>query len=172
MSSEKGPDLNNLLNMMRKAPAAPAAPRPQPVAQNYDTSFESLPQYQQIKFQREFARYADLNVPYYRMHAGRSSATAVIGNREVVNFASYDYLGLNGHPEIVAAAEQALQTYGSSVSASRISAGERQPHRDLEIGLAKTYEAEDCIAFNSGHAVAFHRSQPSSARRICWFTTL
>jgi len=152
MSSEKGPDLNNLLDMMRKAPAAPAAPRLQPVAQTFDTSFESLPQYQQIKFQREFARYADLNVPYYRMHAGRSSATAVIGNREVVNFASYDYLGLNGHPEIMAAAEQALAAYGSSVSASRISAGERQPHRDLEIGLAKTYEAEDCIAFNSGHA--------------------
>jgi 8-amino-7-oxononanoate synthase len=152
MSSAKGSDLNNLLNMMRSAPAASAAPRPQAAAMNFDVSFETLPQYQQIKFQREFARYADLDVPYYRMHAGRSSATARIGNREVVNFASYDYLGLNGHPEIVAAAEKALATYGTSVSASRISAGERQPHRDLELGLAKTYDAEDCVAFNSGHA--------------------
>lgn len=151
--SGKGSDLDGLLGMMRKVPATPtrqAASTPPVPA--YDVGFETLPQYQQIKFQREFAKFGALDVPYYRLHAGRSGGTAMIGNREVINFASYDYLGLNGHPEIRAAGEAALATYGSSVSASRISAGERQPHRDLEALLARNYAAEDCIAFNSGHA--------------------
>jgi 8-amino-7-oxononanoate synthase len=153
MSAEagKGRNVDALLSMMRQAPGA-GQMRVEMPARNYDVSFETLPQYQQIKFQRDFAGMAGLDVPYYRLHAGRSAATAVIGNRELINFASYDYLGLNGHPEIVAAAEAATRAFGTSVSASRISAGERQVHRDLETLLATNYAAEDCIAFNSGHA--------------------
>ena len=149
---DKGVD--KLLAMMRQAPAATVRPeqRPETPQRSYDVSFESLPQYQQIKFQREFAKFAHLNVPYYRMHATRSGAEAIIDGRSLVNFASYDYLGLNGHPAVVAAAEAATREFGTSVSASRISAGERQVHRDLETGLARIYEAEDCIVFNSGHA--------------------
>ena len=44
--------------------------------------------------------------------------------------------------------------FGTSVSASRITAGERRVHRDLEQALARNYETEDCIAFVSGHAGA------------------
>ncbi|KAF0227768.1 MAG: aminotransferase class I [Beijerinckiaceae bacterium] len=149
--STGGKDVDKLLSMMRRAPAQGAQVRPEVAQRAYDTAFDTLPQYQQIKFQREFAAFAALEVPYYRLHAGRSAATALIGNRELVNFASYDYLGLNGHPAIVAAAEAATREFGTSVSASRISAGERQVHRDLEQLLAKNYAAEDCIVFNSGH---------------------
>lgn len=144
--------VDQLLSMMRQAPAQQTQARPEAAQRSYDVSFESLPQYQQIKFQRDFAQFAQLNVPYYRMHETRSGAEAIIDGRSLVNFASYDYLGLNGHPEIVAAAEAATREFGTSVSASRISAGERQVHRDLELGLARIYEAEDCIVFNSGHA--------------------
>lgn len=150
--SEDGKDINRILTLMRKAPGAAVAERAAVAPRQYDTRFESLPQYQQIRFQRDFAAFARLNVPYYRQHASRSGAEAEIEGRRVVNFASYDYLGLNGHPEITAAAEAATREFGTSVSASRISAGERQVHRDLEIGLAKNYDTEDCIVFNSGHA--------------------
>ncbi|MBV8186962.1 MAG: aminotransferase class I/II-fold pyridoxal phosphate-dependent enzyme, partial [Alphaproteobacteria bacterium] len=67
-------------------------------------------------------------------------------------FSSYDYLGLNGHPEVTAAAKQAIDRYGTSVSASRITAGERQVHRDLERALARLHASEDALAFVSGHA--------------------
>lgn len=144
-------DVDKLLSMMRQAPAKPMA-RPEAPQKTYDIAFDTLPQYQQIKFQREFAKFAELTVPYYRMHETRSGAEAIINGQTLTNFASYDYLGLNGHPEIVAAAEAATREFGTSVSASRISAGERQVHRDLELALAKNYETDDCIVFNSGHA--------------------
>jgi 8-amino-7-oxononanoate synthase len=151
MSGAGGKDVNALLSMMRKAPSATTA-RPDLPERNYDTRFESLPQYQQITFQREFAKFAKLEVPYYRQHDVRAGAETILEGRKLTNFASYDYLGLNGHPEIVAASEEATREFGTSVSASRISAGERSIHRHLERLLAKNYATEDCVAFNSGHA--------------------
>ena len=145
-------DLTHLLRTMRAnetgtSPTHDFRPR-------RDLSFESHPLYRQMKLQRDFAALAGLHSPYYRTHDVRAGATSVIEGRRVVNFASYDYLGLNGHPEIIAAVEAAVRTFGTSVSASRISAGERSLHRDLERALAANYEAEDCIAFVSGHAGA------------------
>jgi 8-amino-7-oxononanoate synthase len=151
MNPKTGKDVNALLSMMRKVPAAPAARADVP-DRAYDTRFDTLPQYQQITFQREFAKFAKLDVPYYRLHDVRAGAETVLEGRKLVNFASYDYLGLNGHPEILAAVEEATRTFGTSVSASRISAGERQIHRDLERLLAENYATEDAVAFNSGHA--------------------
>lgn len=148
--------LASLLARMDEAPRPAPLPvaRPSRALPRVSTAFEDHPLYQQMKFQRSFAEFAKLQSPYYRLHETRAGATSVIDGKPVVNFASYDYLGLNGHPEIADAVSQAVAEFGSSVSASRITAGERRVHRDLETALARNYETEDCIAFVSGHAGA------------------
>lgn len=148
--------LASLLAQMGEGPKVPPAStvgRARPRSR-VGMTFEDHPLYQQMKFQRSFAEFAKLRNPYYRLHDIRAGATSVIEGKPVVNFASYDYLGLNGHAEITAAVAKAVAEYGSSVSASRITAGERRVHRDLEQALARNYETEDCIAFVSGHAAA------------------
>jgi 8-amino-7-oxononanoate synthase len=90
--------------------------------------------------------------PYFRVHDGIAGAETVIEGRRYDNFASYNYLGLNGDPRIAAAATEAIGRYGTSVSASRLVSGERPVHRALEQGLAALYGAEDCLCFVSGHA--------------------
>jgi 8-amino-7-oxononanoate synthase len=70
----------------------------------------------------------------------------------MVNFSSYNYLGFSGHPEVIAAAKEAIDRYGTSVSASRLVSGERQVHRQLEEGIAKHIGVEDAVLFVSGHA--------------------
>ena len=90
-----------------------------------DMSFDSLPAYQQLRSQRGLAEALGLRFPFYRTHDARAGARSVIDGERVVNFASYDYLGLNGHPEITAAVAEATAAWGTSVSASRITAGER-----------------------------------------------
>ncbi len=117
-------------------------------------AFEDHPHYKQMKWQRDFAAYAKLQNPYYRQHDVKAGARSVIEGQPVINFASYDYLALNGHPEITEAVAKAARDLGTSVSASRISAGERGVHRELEHALAENYEAADCVAFVSGHAAA------------------
>ena len=114
--------------------------------------FGSLPEYQLLKIHRAAGDIAGLDNPFYRLHDGRAADTTVFDGRKVVNFSSYDYLGLNGHPEITAAAKSAIDRYGTSVSASRLTAGERQVHRDLEAALAELHGVEDAVTFVSGHA--------------------
>jgi len=148
--------LADLLTRMNEAPSVVPAPTAQPVRPQPRVSmaFEDHPLYQQMVFQRSFAAFAKLENPYYRLHDAKAGALSVIDGQTVVNFASYDYLGLNGHPEIAAAVGKAIDAYGSSVSASRITAGERPVHHALEAALARLYQADDCIAYVSGHAGA------------------
>lgn len=137
-------------------PAVEKAPRPAPVVRTkrHDTSFESLPGYQLLRTQRAAADALQINFPFYRPHEMRAGAQSVIAGKPVVNFASYDYLGLNGHAEITAAVIEAAERWGTSVSASRLTAGERGFHRDLERALADLYEAQESLVFVSGHATA------------------
>jgi 8-amino-7-oxononanoate synthase len=76
----------------------------------------------------------------------------VIGGREVINFASFNYLGMSGHPAVAAAAKEAIDRYGTSVSASRLVSGEKEIHGQLEAELARFLGAEDAIVFAAGHA--------------------
>jgi 8-amino-7-oxononanoate synthase len=116
------------------------------------TDFSSLPGYSDLRLQRTIGDKLQLENPYFRIHQGRLGSHTHIDGRELLNFSSYDYLGLNGHPEVVAAAKAAIDQYGISASASRHVAGERPVHRSLERALAELYSAEDALVFVSGYA--------------------
>jgi 8-amino-7-oxononanoate synthase len=90
-------------------------------------------------------------VPYFRYHQGLVRDTTRIGEREYISFSNYNYLGLSGHPALKAAVADAMDRYGTSVSASRIVGGERPIHIELEAALAELLDAEACLAFVSGH---------------------
>lgn len=114
--------------------------------------FSDLPAYTSIIKHRAVADRFNFTDPFYRCHERSRGALTTIDGRAYVNFASYDYLGLNGHPAVVAAAKAAIDEHGTSVSASRIVAGERPLHRQLEAALADLYETVTAVAFVSGHA--------------------
>ncbi|MBV8109948.1 MAG: aminotransferase class I/II-fold pyridoxal phosphate-dependent enzyme [Hyphomicrobiales bacterium] len=141
---------------MRKVPVGDRPVRGSVVtrASRHDMSFESLPAYRQMQTGRALADALEIGVPFYRAHDARAGARSVIDGKPVVNFASYDYLGFNGRPEITKAVVEAAETWGTSVSASRLTAGERCFHRDLERAIADIYDAECSLAFVSGHATA------------------
>jgi 8-amino-7-oxononanoate synthase len=114
--------------------------------------FGELHIFQTMNKHRSVASMFGLKNPFYRAHDGRLGATAKHEGRELTNFASYDYLGLNQEPAVAEAAKAAIDEAGTSVSASRLVAGERILHRELERELANFYGADACLAFVSGHA--------------------
>lgn len=114
--------------------------------------FDQFPAYRQLRIVSEGAAQLGIPNPYFRPHDGVAGSSTVIEGRPYVNFSSYNYLGLSGHPRVSAAAKQAIDDYGTSVSASRLVSGERPLHRALEQALAEVYGVEDCVAFVSGHA--------------------
>jgi 8-amino-7-oxononanoate synthase len=89
--------------------------------------------------------------PFFRLHDRIAGAEAIIDGRSYANFASYDYLGLNGDRRIADAAKSAIDRYGTTVSASRMVSGERAIHRELEAALADVHGAEDAMALVGGH---------------------
>jgi 8-amino-7-oxononanoate synthase len=100
----------------------------------------------------QMASLIGLENPYFTVHDGTARNRSTIGGVEMINFSSYNYLGFSGHPEVVAAAQEAIARYGTSVSASRVASGERPIHRELERGLADHVGVEDSLVFTSGHA--------------------
>jgi 8-amino-7-oxononanoate synthase len=68
----------------------------------------------------------------------------------VVNLCSYNYLGLANHPEVVAAAVDALSKYGVGACGSPTLSGMTDLHRKLERAVADFLGRDDAILFNSG----------------------
>jgi len=114
--------------------------------------FDKFPGYQQIRILEEGGKQLGVPSPFFKVHEGVASNTTNIDGQEYINFASYNYLDLCGHPDVSKAAKKAIDTYGTSASASRPVAGERPIQRDLELALAKLYDVDDSIVFVSGHA--------------------
>jgi glycine C-acetyltransferase/8-amino-7-oxononanoate synthase len=77
--------------------------------------------------------------------------SVTISGRQVLLFASNDYLGLARHPEIVQAAMQATQTYGAGAGAARLVSGSLAPHIEMEQALARFKGTESALAFGSGY---------------------
>jgi len=114
--------------------------------------FEQFTDYQQICMQKAAGKELSIPNPFFRVQTGIANNTCVIDDKEYINFASYNYLGLNGHFEVSNAAKVAIDDYGCSVSASRLVSGEREIHQQLEHALAENHGTEDCVVFVSGHA--------------------
>ncbi len=70
--------------------------------------------------------------------------------RPVINLCSYNYLGLANHPEVLAAAHEALRTHGLGACGSPMLSGMTDLHRELERRVAKFLQREDAMLFNSG----------------------
>jgi len=80
-----------------------------------------------------------------------SSTKAVINGLKTTVFASNDYLGLANHPEVKKAAQEALEKYGTSASASRLISGNHQLYQRLETALAAFKNKEAALVFSSGY---------------------
>ncbi|MEM8792310.1 MAG: aminotransferase class I/II-fold pyridoxal phosphate-dependent enzyme [Pseudomonadota bacterium] len=93
-----------------------------------------------------------LSSPFFRVHEGAPGARQIVEGEECINFASYNYLGLNTAPEVLAASATMLEAVGLSPGASRLVGGEQAVQRRLETRLAEIYGVEDAVAMVSGHA--------------------
>lgn len=77
--------------------------------------------------------------------------TITADGREVVHFASNDYLGLSVHPAVVEAALAAIEEWGAGAGSSRVVVGSRPVHDELEAALADWKHAEDALLFPTGY---------------------
>jgi len=78
---------------------------------------------------------------------GRIRIGAPNGRREMVNLCANNYLGLANHPEVVAAAHDALDRFGFGMASVRFICGAQTLHRELELAIAKHLGKDEAILF-------------------------
>ncbi len=115
------------------------------------TRFEDTPEYKHF-LERQEALVGKGDNPYFVAHESPLLDTGIIDGKEVLEFGSYNYVGMSGRKEVKDAAKAAIDKYGTSASGSRLLAGEKQIHKDLEKEIADWKHTEDAIVCVGGHS--------------------
>jgi len=116
------------------------------------TDFENSQEYMEFKERRDALEKGGGGVPYFVCHNSAMRDTSVIDGKEVIDFGSYNYVGMSGRKEVSNAAKKAIDLYGTSASGSRLLAGERPVHGELEKEIAEWKHAESAVVCVGGHS--------------------
>ncbi len=138
-----------------QAPADAPEPSPSVTNQPVDAAswrIEQFPEVAALDERLNLEHELNLRNPFFSLHERVVNDTSLMGGREVVNFSSYNYLGMSGDPAVSAAAHAAIDRYGTSVSASRLLSGDKPVHRELEAEIARALGTESSLVLVSGHA--------------------
>src|SRR5436853_3966771 len=90
-------------------------------------------------------------LPYFRLLTSQAGPVVEMEGRETIMLGSNNYLGLTGDERVKQAARDALETYGTGVTGSRLLNGTTPLHLELERELAEWMGTEDTIVFTTGY---------------------
>src|SRR5712664_2217147 len=94
--------------------------------------------------QLEEIRGAGLEKQERLLTSPQGSVVSVL-DREVLNLCANNYLGLADHPDIVAAAKEALDRWGYGMASIRFICGTQEIHKELEAALSDFLGTEDTV---------------------------
>ena len=118
--------------------------------ENY--KFEEFPEYKKLLEQQKQVSSLGNGNPFFVPQETIVNDRTTIDGRELINFATYNYIGMCGDPQVSQAAKDATDLYGTSACASRLISGEKPLHKELERSLADFIGVEDSIIMVGGHA--------------------
>src|SRR3712207_165446 len=96
------------------------------------------------------AREADL-LPYFRLIESPARPVMEVEGEPRIMLGSNTYLGLTGDERVIRAAHDAIDTYGTALTGSRLLNGTTPLHLELEREIAEWMGTEDAIVFTTGH---------------------
>lgn len=114
--------------------------------------FDRMIEYVQLQRNKQLLEATGTPNPFFKAHEGVTRNKATIDGKELISFATYNYLGMSGDPVVGKAAMQAIEQFGTSVSASRLVSGEKTLHAALEQKIAEFIGVENSVVFVGGHS--------------------
>jgi len=120
------------------------------IPRNDYAKFENYPDYAQLVIQKNNLKALTDKPLFLDLSEGIASNIIIVDNKSMIHFSGYNYLGMSGDPKVSKAAIEAINQYGTSVSASRLASGDKPIHRELEKALAKFIGGEDAAVFSAG----------------------
>jgi len=91
--------------------------------------------------------------PYFRTISSAQDTEVIIEGKRVLMLGSNSYLGLTNHPKIKAAAQAAVEKYGTGCAGSRFLNGTLDIHLELEQALARLVNKEAVLLYSTGFQV-------------------
>lgn len=114
--------------------------------------FDRMTEYVQLQRNKQLLEATGVPNPYFMPHEGVTRDTAIINGRELISFATYNYIAMSGDPKVSEAAKQAIDQFGTSVSASRLVSGHKTLHVELEDKIAQFIGVDASVVFVGGHS--------------------
>lgn len=93
----------------------------------------------------------DLNPFTVKMDQVISPTEAIINGRKTILAGTNNYMGMTYNQECMNAAEDALKSYGTGTTGSRVLNGTYHGHKQLEETLKDFYDADHAIVFSTGY---------------------
>ncbi len=90
-------------------------------------------------------------MPYFRLLTSQAGPVVEMEGRETIMLGSNNYLGLTGDERVKSAAREALDTYGTALTGSRLLNGTIPLHVQLEEELAEWMGTEAALVFTTGY---------------------
>jgi len=88
--------------------------------------------------------------PYFRPLVKSEGSRVVIEGKPRIMLGSNNYLGLTHHPEVIAAAKEAIDEFGTGCTGSRMLNGTLELHNQLEDELADFMGSESVLLWSTG----------------------
>lgn len=94
---------------------------------------------------------ADHRLRVRRTLASPQHPHARVDGRELLSFASNDYLGLAAHPAVIRAAQDGAERLGVGAGAAHFLSGHSSAHEKLELALCEYAHFESALLFSTGY---------------------
>ncbi len=116
------------------------------------TRFEDAPEYKAFEKRYQSLMGEGQENPYFVAHDSPLLDKSYVDGQWLLDFGSYNYVGMSGRAETKAAAKAAIDKYGTSASGSRLLAGEKTLHKELEAAIAEWKHTETALVLVGGHS--------------------
>lgn len=114
--------------------------------------FDKFPEYKEFTTMEWFLDKEKYPRTQFLKRLSVSDATVNLEGREMINFSTYNYLGLAGDPRVKAAAKQAIDDFGTSTGSGRSITGEIDLHSAFEKEICEVLGTEDAVVSVGGYS--------------------
>lgn len=136
-----------------KSPATSRPARPSRVKlkpEHYE--FSQFPEYQQLETENWYMEKQAYPKITFLKRMAVSDATVNLEGREIINYSTYNYLGLAGDSRLTTAAKAAIDQWGTSTGSGRSITGEIDLHTQFERELCEVLKVDDAVLSVGGYS--------------------